>query len=157
MRRTAIILFLLSVILPLSTHGQGIADGARVDTIVVKPKPSCLTLPTHYYHTKIDYSLSSTVAKRTPNLSGFEVYRLSKMQCTLKGAGMGATAGFMAGAFGEMAGAWDEDAAFAIAGALAVFGALYGGGVKAEDKGWNLQIRLDQDNSPPGSTQFPRK
>ena len=142
MHRTAVILFLLSVILPLSAHGQGIADSSRVDTIVVKPKPSCLTLPAHYYHTRIDYSLSATTIPRTPNLSGFEVYRLSRMQCTLKGVGMGATTGFMAGAFGEMAGAWNEDSSLAIAGALAVFGALYGGGIMADDEGWNLQIRL---------------
>lgn len=145
MRRIAAILFLLSMIPPLSVAGQGIADSATVDTIVVKPRPSCLTLPAQYYHTKIDYSLSVTSAPRTPSLSGYEVYRLSRMQCTIKGAGMGATAGFMAGAFGQMAGAWDEDTAFAIAGALAVFGALYGGGVKADDDGWNLQIRLNSD------------
>ena len=144
MRRIAAILFLLSVILPLSATGQGIADSATVDTIVVKPKPSCLTLPAHYYHTKIDYSLSVTSAPRTPSLSGYEVYRLSRMQCTLKGVGMGATGGFMVGAFGEMAGAWNEDTSFAIAGALAIFGALYGGG-KADDERWNLQIRLDSD------------
>lgn len=146
MRRIAVILFLFLLILPLSATGQGIADSARVDTIVVKPKPSCLSLPAHYYQTKIDYSLSMFDKSQTPNLSGFEVYRLSRMQSTLKGAGMGMTAGFMAGAFGEMAGAWNEDAAFAVAGAMAVFGALYGGGVKADEKGWNLQIRLKPDN-----------
>jgi hypothetical protein len=157
MRLTEAIFFLYLIILPLSVSGQGISDGATVDTIVVKPKPSCLTLPRQYCNTTIDYSLTMPDRPQTPNLSGYEVYRLSKMQCTLKGAGMGATAGFMAGAFGEMAGTWDEDTAFAIAGALAVFGALYGGGVKADDKDWNLQIRLDHDGSPPGSTQFPRK
>jgi len=145
MHRIAVILFLFFVILPLSATGQGIADSATVDTIIVKPRPSCLTLPAQYYHTKIDYSLSMPGKSQTPNLSGFEVYRLSRMQCTFKGAGMGATAGFMAGAFGEMAGAWNEDTAFAIAGAMAVFGALYGGGVKADDDGWNLQIRLNSD------------
>ena len=156
MRRTAAIFFLCLIILPLSASGQGVADSTVVDTIVVKPKPSCLTLPRHYYHTKIDYSLTMPERSQTPNLSGYEVYRLSQMQCTLKGAGMGMTAGFMAGAFGEMAGAWNEKSAFAIAGAMAVFGALYGG-KKADEPGWNLQIRLDQDDQPSGSTRFPRK
>ncbi len=156
MCRILTILLLTSIMLPFSASGQEFAEDTEVDTIVVKPRRSCLTLPAHYYHTKIDYSLSMPERPQTPNLSGYEVYRLTRMQCTLKGAGMGATAGFMAGAFGEMMGAWDEKNAFAIAGALAVFGALYGGGVKADDKGFNLQIRLDQD-SPPGSTQFPRK
>jgi hypothetical protein len=122
----------------------------------VKPKPSCLTLPRHYYHTKIDYSLSMPQGNQRPNLSGYEVYRLSQMQSTLKGAGMGMTAGFMAGAMGEMAGAWNEKSAFAIAGAMAVFGALYGN-KRADDRGWNLQIRLDQNSDPPGTTQFPRE
>lgn len=144
MHRIAAILFLLSMILPLSVIGQGIADSATVDTIVVKPRPSCLILPAQYYNTKIDYSLSVTAVPRTPSLSGYEVYRLSRMQCTLKGVGLGATGGFMAGAFGEMAGVWDEETSFAIAGALAIFGALYGGG-KADDERWNLQIRLDSD------------
>ena len=156
MYRILTIFLLTSIMLPFSASGQEFAEDAEVDTIVVKPQRSCLTLPAHYYHTKIDYSLSMPERPQTPNLSGYEVYRLTRMQCTLKGAGMGATAGFMAGAFGEMMGAWDEKNAFAIAGALAVFGALYGGGVKADDKGWNLQIRLDQD-APPGSTQLPRK
>lgn len=153
MHRPAAVLTLVLIILPLSAMGQGIADSAKVDTIIVRPKPSCLTLPAKYYHTKIDYSLSATAAPRTPNLSGYEVYRLSRMRCTLKGAGMGATAGFMAGAFGEMAGAWDEKSCWYIAGAMAAFGALYGGGIKADDKEWNLQIRLepergDRFNSP---------
>jgi len=141
----------------VSAAGQGIADSATVDTIVVRPKPSCLSLPSRYYHTRIDYTLHPASAPATPNLSGFEVYRLSRMQCTLKGAGAAATAGFMAGAFGEMAGAWNEDTAFAIAGAMALFGAIYGGGVKADDRSWNLQIRLDREDPPPGSTRFPRK
>ena len=145
MHKPAAILLFLLVILPLSVTGQEFADSARVDTIVVRPRPSCLNLPAHYYHTKIDYSLTTTAHSTTPNLSGFEVYRLSRMQCTIKGAGMGATAGFMAGAFGEMAGAWDEKNCWYIAGAMAAFGALYGGGIKADDEGWNLKIRLDSD------------
>jgi hypothetical protein len=135
--------------------GQGMADSARVDTIVVRPGPSVLALPASYYQTRIDYSLTMPAARSRPNLSGFEAYRLSRMQSTIKGAGMGMTAGFMAGALGEMTGAWNEKAAFGIAGAMAVFGALYGNH-RADDDGWNLQIRLQEDRSP-GSVQFDRK
>ncbi len=106
MCRILTILLLTSIMLPFSASGQEFAEDTEVDTIVVKPRRSCLTLPAHYYHTKIDYSLSMPERPQTPNLSGYEVYRLTRMQCTLKGAGMGATAGFMAGAFGEMMGAW---------------------------------------------------
>jgi hypothetical protein len=146
---------ILLLIIPVSAMGQGRADSARVDTIVVRPKPSCLTLPGHYYRPTIDYELTMPDRPVRPNLSGYEVYRLSSMQSTLKGAGMGITAGMMAGAFGQMAGAWDEKSAFAIGGAMAVFGALYGK-YREDDRGWNLQIRLDQ-RQPPGSTQLPLK
>ena len=156
MNRKAAILLLILFSVPLSASGQGIADSATVDTIVVKPRPSCLSLPARYYHAKIDYSLTMPGRPQTPSLTGYEYYQLSPMQCAMKGAGMGMTAGFMAGAFGEMAGVWNEDVAFGIAGALAVFGALYGGR-KADDDGWNLNIRLNQEDQPPGSTQFPRK
>ena len=151
MSRQVILLFLSFLILfPLTVHAQGIPDSARVDTIVVRPKPSCLTLPGHYYRPTINYELTMPDRPATPNLSGFEVYRLSSMQCTLKGAGAGMTAGMMAGAFGQMMGAWDEKSAFAIGGAMAIFGALYGN-YRQDDDGWNLNIRLDQDR-PPGST-----
>ena len=146
-------LFLLLVILPMTVSGQGFTDSAPVDTITVKAYSSNLVLPARYYHTNINFDLSAIEVPHKPNLSGYEVYRLSRMRCTIKGAGMGATAGFMAGAFGEMAGAWDEKSCWYIAGAMAAFGALYGGGVKADDKEWNLQIRLepergDRFNSP---------
>ena len=77
MYRFLTFLLMISVILPVSASGQEFAEDAEVDTIVVKPKPSCLTLPAQYYHTKIDYSLSMPERSQTPNLSGFEVYRLS--------------------------------------------------------------------------------
>jgi hypothetical protein len=143
--RIACSIVLIMLIAPADICGQGIADSARVDTIVVKPRPSCLALPGHYYRPSVSYELSAAERPQTPNLSGIEVYRLSRMRCTIKGAGMGATAGFMAGAFGEMMGAWDEKSSWYLAGALAAFGALYGGGLKADDSGWNLQIRLEPD------------
>jgi hypothetical protein len=155
MRRAVIFFLAAAALLSAPASGQGMPDSARVDTIVVRPKPSCLTLPGHYYRPTINYELTMPDRPATPNLSGFEVYRLSSMQCTLKGAGAGMTAGMMAGAFGQMVGAWDEKSAFAIGGAMAIFGALYGN-YRQDDDGWNLNIRLDQDR-PPGSTQRPRK
>jgi len=152
MNRSAVILAAaLTAASPAS--GQVTADSARVDTIVVRPRPSVLALPARYYQTRIDYSLTMPAGSDRPNLSGYEVYRLSRMQSTIKGAGMGMTAGFMAGALGQMTGAWDERSAFAIGGAMALFGALYGNR-RADDSGWNLNIRLQQDR-PPGSVRLP--
>jgi hypothetical protein len=132
---------------------QLVDESARVDTIVVNPPFSCLRLPASYTEPRLDFSLSPPVR---PNLSGFELYRLSPMESTLKGASAGMTMGFMAGALGEMTGAWNEKSAFGIAGAAAIFGALYGNS-RSDDSRWNLRIRLDQGSSPPGSTRLPRK
>ncbi|MDD3643221.1 MAG: hypothetical protein PHQ19_07165 [Candidatus Krumholzibacteria bacterium] len=132
--------------------GQELAGGERVDTIVVRPPLFSLTLPARYTEPRLDFSLT---APARPNLSGFELHRLSPMESTLKGAGAGMTLGFMAGALGEMGGAWDEKSAFGIAGAAAIFGALYGNS-RADDRGWSLQIRLDRDGALPGSTLPPR-
>jgi hypothetical protein len=132
---------------------QLVDESARVDTIVVNPPFSVLRLPARYTQPRLDFSLS---APARPNLSGFELYRISPMESTMKGASAGMTLGFMAGALGEMTGAWDEKSAFGIAGAAAIFGALYGNS-RADDSRWNLRIRLDQGSSPPGSTQLPRK
>jgi len=133
--------------------GQLIDEIGRVDTIVVNPPFSVLRLPARYTQPRLDFSLS---APARPNLSGFELYSLTPMESTMKGAGAGMTLGFMAGALGEMTGAWNEKSAFGIAGAAAIFGALYGNS-RADDSRWNLRIRLDQGSSPPGSTQLPRK
>jgi hypothetical protein len=149
------ILILSSMVLPTAAAGQSLADSARVDTITVTPKSSCLILPPYYYKTRIDYSLTHPAEQKMPNLSGYEAYRMSTMRCTIKGAGMGMTAGMMAGAFGQMMGGWDEKSAFAIGGAAAVLGAIYGR-YRADDSGWNLNIRLQEDK-PPGSIQFDRK
>lgn len=132
--------------------GQGSGGAARVDTIVVRPPLSSLVLPARYTEPRLDFSRPSTAR---PNLSGFELCRLSPMESTLKGAGAGMTLGLMAGALGEMTGAWDEKSAFGIAGAMAAFGALYGA-TRVDDGRWNLRIRLDRDASPPGSTRLPR-
>jgi hypothetical protein len=155
MRHIMISLMILSTVLPAAAAAQSLADTARVDTITVRPKSSCLTLPSYYYKTRIDYSLTHPAEQTMPNLSGYEVYRMTTMRCTIKGAGMGMTAGMMAGAFGQMVGGWDEKSAFAIGGAAAVLGAIYGR-YRAEDRGWNLNIRLQEDK-PPGSIQFDRK
>ena len=133
--------------------GQLIDEIGRVDTIVVTPPFSCLRLPALYTEPRLDFSLSEPAR---PNLSGFELYSLTPMESTMKGASAGMTLGFMAGALGEMTGAWNEKSAFGIAGAAAIFGALYGNS-RADDSRWNLRIRLDQGSSPPGSTQLPRK
>jgi hypothetical protein len=95
---------------------------------------------------KIDTKLTFSVKRERPlnRLMGYEIYRASEMQCTLKGASMGASLGLMAGAFGEMMGTWDEDTSWFIGGAMAAFGALYGGKIKADDDGWSLQIRWDE-------------
>lgn len=135
--------------------GQLVTRSERVDTIVVRPPLSCLILPARYSEPRLDFSLATPGEPTLQDLSGFETYRLSPLQSALEGAGAGMTMGFMAGALGEMTGAWDEKSAFGIAGAAAIFGALYGSS-RADDDRWSLRIRLKRDESPPGSTQLNR-
>ncbi|HSG29500.1 MAG TPA: hypothetical protein VLA34_13555 [Candidatus Krumholzibacterium sp.] len=81
-------------------------------------------------------------------LLGYEYYRASKMQCTMDGAGLGASLGLMLGAFGEMTGAWNEKTSWALGGAMAAMGAFYGGKMKADDPGWYLRVRWDDKERP---------
>ena len=80
-----------------------------------------------------------------PNLNlhtlyGYQIYKASPYECTLRGAGMGMSLGMAAGAFGMMTGAWDERRAWYIAGAAAAAGAILGR-VKSDDPGWSIRVR----------------
>jgi hypothetical protein len=101
-------------------------------------RPAILFGPT----TTLRYSVRQQ--KNTMLLYRYEVYHASPYECALRGAGAGATLGMAAGAFGMMAGAWDEENAWYIAGAMAAVGAIFGT-AKSDDPSWNLQIRLHEN------------
>ena len=149
---TAVLLALSATAPPAA--GQSVFRSERVDTIVVTPPFSSLRLPARYTQPRLDFSLQAPERPNLQSHAGFEMYRLSPMQSALKGAGAGLSAGFMAGAFGEMTGAWSEKNAFGIAGITAIAGGLYGNSRAADDR-WSLQLRFDRGASPPGSTPFP--
>lgn len=101
-----------------------------------------LQLPAEYAVPRM--SLMFTAEPRLmPDFTGYTTRRRSRAEMTLMGAGSAASLGLAAGAMGEMLGAWDEDASWVIGGVMAAFGALYGGGIKADDSSWNLDIRWD--------------
>ncbi len=87
---------------------------------------------------------SSQFSINTHTMFGYEVYRASRYECALQGAGAGMTMGMATGAFGMMTGAWDEREAWYIAGAAAAMGAIFGT-VKSDDPEWNIRIRWDPD------------
>ena len=87
--------------------------------------------------------MSSAFSGRAERLLGYETYRATPSQCAWMGAAAGMTAGGAVGAFGMMTGAWGEDETWAIAGAAAALGAIYGGLFKADDPDWNLHIRWE--------------
>lgn len=136
-------------IIVLADPGQDAGGPARAggepDSFDLSERSRLLLYPSKLEN--INTNLVFSVRKQRPanSLMGYEIYRASRMQCTVQGASAGATLGLMAGAFGEMIGAWDDDTSWYIGGAMAAFGALYGGKIKADDKGWSLRIRWDDD------------
>ena len=121
------------------------ADTTSVDSSTVAPSGSLLFLPDHFYRTSTTLTFSMRPHMSADRLYGFERYKASPLECAYQGAGMGMTLGMAAGAFGMMAGAWDERETWYIAGAMAALGSLYGGFFKADDPKWNLRIRLEPD------------
>ncbi len=87
---------------------------------------------------------STSFGINTHTMFGYRVYRASRYECALQGAGAGMTMGMAAGAFGMMSGAWDEREAWYIAGAAAAMGAIFGT-AKSDDPEWNIRIRWDPD------------
>ncbi len=130
---------------PARADSDSVRAGSDPDSFDLSGRSSLLHFPSNLEN--INTNLVFSVRKQRPanSLMGYEIYRASRMQCTVKGASAGATLGLMAGAFGEMVGAWDDDTSWYIGGAMAAFGALYGGKIKADDDGWSLQIRWDDD------------
>jgi hypothetical protein len=97
------------------------------------------------FRTNTERPLSMYLARNTRLMFGYETYKLSRLECTFEGVGMGMTMGMAVGALGMTAGVWDEGTSWYLAGAMAALGALIGGTVKADDPGWSLRVRWDPD------------
>lgn len=121
------------------------ADTTSLDSSTVASSGSLLFLPDHFYRMSTTLTFSMRPHMSADRLYGFERYKASPLECAYQGAGMGMTLGMAAGAFGMMAGAWDERETWYIAGAMAALGSLYGGIFKADDPKWNLRIRVEPD------------
>jgi hypothetical protein len=75
---------------------------------------------------------------------GLEPYELSRMDCMVQGADMGLTMGMCLGAFGSMAGLWEDKNAWYIAGAMAALGALMGGTSWANNPRLRVRYRWEE-------------
>jgi hypothetical protein len=117
-------------------------DSVAVDTSAAPPVRSYLFLPDRFYNTGTTLTFSARPRGIIDGMLGFETYRATRRECALQGAGMGMRLGMAAGAFGMMAGAWDEKETWYIAGAMTALGALYGGLFKADDPKFNLRVRV---------------
>ncbi len=152
-RRTIAAIFMTLLLVSGPSHGQGAEPG---DSLSAEPVParsdSSLNVSLGMLmlmmdnRTRVATSLSfyGRPDLNLPALYGYEVYRASPYECTLRGAGMGMSLGMAAGAFGMMTGAWDERRAWYIAGAAAAGGALFGR-AKSDDPGWSIGVRLKPD------------
>ncbi len=67
------------------------------------------------------------------------VIRLSRFSCVARGADRGAFGGLSVGTVGNWLGLWDEKTAWAIMGAGAAAGAIWGGTAGAADDGFRLR------------------
>lgn len=135
----------------LATLSSARCEQARDDSLAAGDSTEALSADAFVFRPNYDLlsgkalTLSMRPEYNTRNMFGFEVYKASRLECALYGAGAGASLGMATGAFGMMTGTWDERTAWYITGAMAAFGAVFGGGIKADDPGWNLRIRWDPD------------
>ena len=93
--------------------------------------------------------LSSYLGVSASRFYGWEKYEISRYQCVLGGADMGMTFGLVAGAAGMSAGAWDEPAAWYVAGAAAVLGAILGDKMLANDPQFRVRLRWEASDHDP--------
>lgn len=152
-RRRAIAVSVVLLILPVSPMAQSVEEGDSLSTkAVTAPADSTRDFSMGMLMLRTDERFrSSTVLPfsshsdiNTHTMFGYRVYRASRYECALQGAGAGMTMGMAAGAFGMMSGAWDEREAWYIAGAAAAVGAIFGT-AKSDDPEWNIRIRWDPD------------
>jgi hypothetical protein len=115
----------------------------RLDSSLVLPAGGGLDELNDPFRQNTARPLTSYLAVDSDRFYGIRRVKLSRFQCGLQGAGVGTKLGMIAGAMGMMMGDWDESTGWYIAGAAAVLGALWGGTVKADDPGWNIQLRWE--------------
>jgi hypothetical protein len=143
-----VLLIMPAVSTAQTTDGEGApqpSPQAPEDSSAAPPVRSLLLLPDRFCRTNTTLTFTMRPTESANKLMGFELYKASRLECAYRGAGMGMTVGMAAGAFGMMAGTWDERETWYIAGAMAALGTLYGGLFKADDPKWNLRIRIEPD------------
>ena len=152
-RRGAIAVSIALLFLPLISHAQttdednAAPDGteaASVDSSSGQSLGMLMLLMDERFESRMVLPFSMRSGINTHTMFGYEVYRASRYECALQGAGAGMTMGMAAGAFGMMTGALDEREAWYITGAAAAMGAILGT-VKSDDPEWNIRIRWDPD------------
>lgn len=87
------------------------------------------------------FSLNRYGTFPTSQLYRPRLYKLSRFQCAMKGAGAGTSLGLFAGALARnFNGNWNMNNSWHMAGAAAAAGALLGGTLGAENSKWNVGV-----------------
>ncbi len=86
--------------------------------------------------------LSAYLSTSNQSFFGYKMVKLSRMECAWEGAGVGMTLGMIAGAAGMTSGMFDEDTSWAMIGAAAALGAIFGA-MKADDPKFSVQLRWE--------------
>ena len=74
---------------------------------------------------------------------GVQRHTLSRAECGLRGASMGAGYGLLLGALGTTTGLFDDDEAYYIIGAMSILGALMGSTMGAESNSFRSEWRWE--------------
>jgi len=80
-------------------------------------------------------------------LYGPRIYRLSRFESSLKGAGAGARLGLFLGAIANSVGGRNDPMTFYMMGAGAAAGALFGGTLGAEHSRWSVGVDWGRENA----------
>lgn len=99
-------------------------------------------LRTWFHHSASNPPESGYLAARFDRIHGIEQYEVSPMQVMFEHAELGASLALFASALGTTFGAWDEDTSWALVGAAAAAGALWGG-TRADEPGIRIRYRWE--------------
>lgn len=146
-------LFLFAFLLPvLSSVAANGADAGDLPKTATRTGPRLL-FPSLYKNLKLEQpvppsvlSLSSTRGILPEPIYGPRIYRLSRFESSLKGAGTGARLGLFLGAIANSVGGRNDPMTFYMMGAGAAAGALFGGTLGAEHSRWSVGVDWGADN-----------
>ena len=107
-----------------------------------KPGVDHAQLRTYFHRSASSATPGGYLSVGVDRLYGIERYEVSPLMVMMQTAEFGASAALFASAIGTTLGAWDEDTSWALIGAAAAAGALWGT-TKTDDPAWRIRYRWE--------------